>query len=108
MQNGFVWRNQIIPNLNNQILPVFGPVAIPSDILTPKAHIRVEKMRVGNNPGIETDFKRVAGDHPLIIFGDFRFLYQELVREQPGGVFLAGRSRRVLRGNSVKRLGKFI
>lgn len=73
MQNGFVWGNQIIPILDNQFLPVFRTAAIPSDILTPKAHRRVEKMRVGNNPGIESDFECVVGGHPLIVFGDFRF-----------------------------------
>ncbi len=55
-------------------------------------------MRVGNNPGIESDFECVVGNHPLIIF-----LYQELVRERPGRMFLAGRSRRVLRGNGSCR-----
>jgi hypothetical protein len=50
VQDGFVWGNQIIPILDNQFLPVFRTAAIPSDILTPKAHRRVEKMRVGNNP----------------------------------------------------------
>jgi len=47
---------QIIPILDNQFLPVFRTAAIPSDILTSKAHRRVEKMRIGNNPGIECDF----------------------------------------------------
>ena len=55
-------------------------------------------MRVGNNPGIESDFEVVVGNHPLIIFGDFRFPYRELTRERPDRVFLPGRSRRVLRG----------
>lgn len=55
-------------------------------------------MRVGNNPSIESDFERVVGGHPLIIFGDFRFPYRELTRERPDRVFLPGRSRRVLRG----------
>ena len=73
-------------------MPVFGTAAIPSDIL-------MEEMGVGNNPGIESDFERVVGDHPLIIF-----LYLELVRERPGRMFLAGRSRRVLRGNGACNL----
>jgi hypothetical protein len=47
----------------------------------------MEEMRVGNDPGIESDFECVVGDHPIIIFGDFRFLYQELVREQPARLF---------------------
>ena len=94
MQNSFVWGNQIIPILDNQFLPVIGPAAILSYIL-------VEEMRVGNYPGIESDFECVVGGHPLIIFGDFRFPYRELARERPGRVFLAGRSRRVLRGNGV-------
>jgi len=92
VQNGFVWGNQIIPILDNQFLPVIGPAAIPSDIL-------MEKMRVGNYPSIESDFECVVGDHPLIIF-----LYQELVREHPGRMFLAGRSHRVLRGNGACNL----
>ena len=60
-------------------------------------------MRVGNNPGIESDFEVVVGNHPLIIFGDFRFPYRELTGERPGRMFLAGRSRRVLRGNRVQK-----
>ena len=101
MQNSIVWGNKIFPILNNQFLPVFPvflrTVAIPSDIL-------MKKMRVGNNPSIEIDFECVVGDHPLIIFGDFRFLYRELARERPDRVFLPGRSRRVLRGmgNTLK------
>jgi len=66
VQNGFVWGNQIIPILDNQFLPVIGPAAILSDIL-------MEEMGVGNNPGIESDFECVFGDHPLIIFGDLHF-----------------------------------
>ena len=66
MQNGFFWGNQIIPILDNQFLPVFGTAAILSDIL-------MEEMGVGNNPGIESNFERVVGDHPLIIFGDLHF-----------------------------------
>ena len=77
-------------------MPVFGTAAIPSDIL-------MKKMRIGNNPGIESDFKCVVGGHPLIIFGDFRFPYRELARERPDRVFLPGRSRRVLRGNGVQK-----
>jgi hypothetical protein len=80
VQDGFIWGNQIIPILDNQFLPVIGPAAILSDIL-------MEEMGVGNNPGIESNFERVVGNHPLIIFGDFRFLYQELVREQPARLF---------------------
>lgn len=52
-------------------------------------------MRVGNNPGIESDFKCVVGGHPLILYGDFRFPYRELARERPDRAFLPGRSRRV-------------
>jgi hypothetical protein len=80
VQDGFIWGNQIIPILENQFLPVFWTAAVPSDIL-------MEEMRVGNDPGIESDFECVVGDHPIIIFGDFRFLYQELVREQPARLF---------------------
>jgi len=98
VQNGFVWGNQIIPILDNQFLPVFRTATIPSDILTPKAHRRVKKMRIGNNSGFESDFERVVGDHPLIIF-----LHQELVRERPSKNILPGRSRRVLRGNGVQK-----
>jgi hypothetical protein len=89
VQNGFVWGNQIIPILDNQFLPIIGPAAILSYIL-------VEEMRVGNYPGVESDFELVVCNHPLIIF-----LYLELVRERPGRVFLAGSSRRVLRGSGV-------
>ena len=73
MQNGFAWRNKIIPILDNQFLPVFRPAAIPSDIL-------MEEMRVGNNSGIESDFKRVVGGHPLIIFGDLLFSLLDINR----------------------------
>jgi len=52
--------------LNDQFLPVFGAIAVSSDVI-------VKKMGVGNNPCIEIDFERVVGDHPLIIFGDFFF-----------------------------------
>jgi len=37
-------------------------------------------MRVGNNPGIESDFKRVVGGHPLIIFGDLLFSLLDINR----------------------------
>ena len=94
MQNGFVRGNQVIPILDNQFLPVFGAIAVPSDIL-------MEEMGVGNNPGIESDFEFVVGKHPLILFGDIRFPYRELVWERPGKNTLPGRSRRVLRGNGV-------
>ena len=57
----------------NQLLPVFRPIAVSSDILSPKAHRRVEEMRVENNPGIESDFERVVAGHPLIIFGDLYY-----------------------------------
>lgn len=66
MQNGFNGRNQVIPVFDDQLLPVLGAIAVYSDIL-------MKKMRIGNNPGIEIDFERVVGDHPLIIFGDLRF-----------------------------------
>lgn len=66
MQNGFVWGNQIIPILDNQLLPVLGTIAVPSDIL-------MEEMGVGNYPSIESDFERVVGNHPLIIIGDSYF-----------------------------------
>jgi len=63
----------------------------------------VEEMRVGNYPGIESDFESVVGGHPLIIIGDFRFPYRELAQERPDRVFLPGRSSRVLRGNRVQK-----
>ena len=76
----------------NQLLPVFRTAAMLSDNLTPKAHRRVEEMRVGNNPGIESDFERVVGGHPLIIFGDFLFSLPGFIRGKtwqvvPGRLF---------------------
>ena len=50
----------------NQLLPVFRTAAMLSDILK-------EEMRVGNNPGIESDFECVVSEQPLIVFGDFLF-----------------------------------
>jgi len=52
-------------------------------------------MGVGNNPGIESDFECVVGNHPLIIFGDLHFSLPGLAEERPGSVFLPGRSCRV-------------
>ncbi|WP_152024284.1 hypothetical protein [Flexilinea flocculi] len=71
MQNSYTWRNQIIPILENQFLPVIGPAAIPSDILVKKTSIR-------NYPGIESDFEGIVDNHPLIIFGDFHFSLQDI------------------------------
>jgi len=73
VQNGFVWGNQIILILDNQFLPVIGPAAILSYIL-------VEEMRVGNYPGIESDFEGVVGDHPLILLRDFHFSLLDINR----------------------------
>lgn len=66
MEDGFAWGNQVIPILDNQFLPVFWAVTIPSDIF-------MEEMGIGNDPGFESDFEGVVGNHPLIIFGDLHF-----------------------------------
>ena len=72
MKNGFIGRNQVVPVFDDQLLPVFGAIAVSSDVL-------VEEMRVGNDPGIGVDVKCVVGSHPLIILPNFDFiLIQEL------------------------------
>ena len=90
----FIWRNQVIPVFDDQLLPVLGAIAVSSDVL-------MKEMGVGNNPGIESDFECVVGNHPILYLEIFIFLYWILTGERPGWVFLAGRSRRVLRGNGV-------
>lgn len=67
MKNGFIWRNQGIPVFDDQLLPVFGAIAVSSDIL-------MKKMRIGNNPGIGGNDERVAGIQPLIIISNFDFI----------------------------------
>jgi len=47
VQNGFVWGNQIIPILDNQFLPVIGPVAITSDILMEKGEMVMNLIKIG-------------------------------------------------------------
>ena len=78
MQDIFLGGNQVVPVFDDHLLPVFGAIAVPSDIL-------MKKMRIGNYPGVESDFELVVCNHPLIIF-----LYLELVRERPGRLFLVG------------------
>ena len=58
MKNGFIWGNQIIPVFDDQLLPVFGAIAVSSDVL-------VKEMGVGNDPGVEGDGKCVVGNLPL-------------------------------------------
>ena len=54
MQDGFIGRNQGIPVFDDQLLPVFGAIAVSSDVL-------VEEMRVGNDPGILSNDEHVVG-----------------------------------------------
>ena len=67
VQNGFIRGNQVIPVFDDQLLPVFGAIAVSSDIL-------MKKMRIGNNPGIGGNDERVVGIHPLIIISNFDFI----------------------------------
>ncbi len=57
MQDSFNGRNQVISIFDDQLLPVFGAIAVSSDIL-------VKEMRVGNNPGILGNGEGVVGSHP--------------------------------------------
>jgi len=57
MQDGFIGRNQGVPVFDDQLLPVFGAIAVSSDVL-------VEEMRVGYNPDIGGNDERVVGIHP--------------------------------------------
>lgn len=88
MQDSFIGRNQVVPVFDDQFLPVFGAIAVSSDVL-------VEEMRVGNNPGILGNGECVIESHPLIIFGDLHFSLPGLAEERPGSMFLPGRSCRV-------------
>jgi len=54
MQDGFIGRNQGVPVFDDQLLPVFGAIAVSSDVL-------VEEMRVGNDPGILSNDEHVVG-----------------------------------------------
>jgi hypothetical protein len=58
VKNGIVWGDQVIPIFDDQLLPVFGAVAVSSDVL-------MEEMCVGNNPGVGGDGKCVVGNLPL-------------------------------------------
>jgi hypothetical protein len=53
VQDIFIGGNQVVPVFDDQILPVFGAIAVSSDIL-------VKEMRVGYNPGFESDFEVVV------------------------------------------------
>jgi len=55
-------------------LPVFGAIAVSSDVL-------VKEMGVRNDPGILGDGKWVVGSHPLRILPDFDFI---LIKELRG------------------------
>jgi len=63
----------VVPVFDDQLLPVFGAIAVSSDIL-------VKEMRVGNDPGILGNGECVVGSHPLIIVPDCQqfYLIQEL------------------------------
>jgi hypothetical protein len=63
MKNGFIGRNQVVPVFDDQLLPVFGAIALSSDVL-------VEEMRVGYNPGIGIDVKCVVRSHPFMTISD--------------------------------------
>ena len=66
MKNGFIGRNQGIPVFDDQILPVFGAIAVSSDVL-------MEEMRVRNDPGILGDGECAVGGHSLITVPDIDF-----------------------------------
>ena len=61
---------------------------LASTILTPKAHRRVEKMSILNNPGIGIDVKCVVGNHPLTTVPDIDYYLDPIIT----GNDLAGRS----------------
>ena len=67
MKNGILWGNTRIPVFDDQILPVFGAIAVSSDIF-------MEEMRIGYDPGIlGADGECVVGNHPLITVLDIDF-----------------------------------
>ena len=78
MKNGFIWRNQGIPVFDDQLLPVFGSIAVSSDVL-------VEEMRVGYNPGILGNGECVVGSHPLRNLSYFDFILIQKSWKRPGG-----------------------
>ena len=71
MQDSFIRRNQIIPIFDDHLLPVFGAVAVFSDVL-------MKEMGVGNDPGILGDGECVVGNQSLIIVPDHNLI---LIRE---------------------------
>ena len=75
MQDRFIGRNQGIPVFDDQLLPVFGAIAVSSDVL-------VEEMGIGNNPGILVMVSVLSGVILLEIYLILVFLIKELV-EQP-------------------------
>ena len=81
MQDSFNGRNQVIPVFDDQFLPVFGSIAVSSNVL-------VKEMRVGNDPGILGDGECVVGRHPLITVSDIDFNFDSTIK----GNELIGRS----------------
>jgi len=64
VQDIFIGRNQGVPVFDDQFLPVFGAIAVSSDVI-------VKEMGIGNDPGILGDIENVVGSHPLIIVPDY-------------------------------------
>lgn len=73
MQDIFIGGNQGIPVVDDQILPVFGTIAVSSDVL-------VEEMGVGNNPGILGNGECVVGSHPYITVSDIDFNFDSTIK----------------------------
>ena len=61
MKHLFIRNNQIIPIIDNQVLPVLGAVTVSSDIF-------VEEMGIWNDPDIRGNYQFVVCDkRPLQI-----------------------------------------
>lgn len=74
MQDSVIGRNQVVPVFDDQLLPVFGTIAVSSDVL-------VKEMGIGNDPGIMGDGEWVVGRHSLRNIPDYDFfLIQEFMR----------------------------
>jgi len=93
VQDRFIGRNQVIPVFDDQLLPVFGAIAVSPDIL-------VEEMRVGNDPGILGDGECVVDNHPFRNLPDFDFP-DPRIKGTTCQAFPLGRSLSVLRGNGL-------
>ena len=78
MQDSFIRRNQIIPIFDDHLLPVFGTIAVSSDVL-------VKEMGVGNDPSILGYGEYVVGSYPIITTLDIDFILIQKSWKRPGG-----------------------